>query len=743
MQTNRLGRWSARIVLSLASVACCFNCCFGATSILTASSAAASPGSTISISISFTPGSGSAGALQWTLNMPPAVASYTVQSGPAASSAGKSLSCNGNTCLLAGLNRSPIGAGVVATITAAIATRAAGSSLLQLSNPVEAELDGSAGSIATTPGSLTISNPVSVAITLSPSLATLSAGQTAQFSATVSGASNTAVTWSLNPPLGSVNAGLYTAPTVITSTQTVTVTATSVADATKSASAIVTLTPPTSLSSSTPAGISIWPASATPAIFIPTYAPIELGVKFRSDVAGTITGIRFYKAPGDNSQHTGSLWSSTGALLATGVFTNETASGWQQLTFTTPVAIAANTTYIASYHTNGLAIDVGYFRTHGFDNRPLHALQSGVDGANGVYLYGPGGQFPSNSSDNNNYWVDVTFTPGAVDAPPPEFSIWPNSATPSVPFYSDSPVELGVKFRSDVAGIITGIRFYKGAGNTGVHTGSLWSSAGALLATGTFTNETATGWQTLTFATPVAIAANTTYIASYHTNTGFAYDASYFATQGVDNPPLHALKYGVDGGNGVYIYGPGGKFPTSFTSNNYWVDVVFSTTSGNSPAFSSIWPNDVSPSLPFYADNPVELGVKFRSDVAGKIAGIRFYKNPSNTGVHTGSLWSANGTLLATGTFTKETASGWQTLWFTTPVAIAANTTYIASYHTNTGFSVDVGSFQIQGADNPPLHALQVGVDGANGVFRYGPGGVFPSSASTGSNYWVDVIFTQ
>ena len=108
----------------------------------------------------------------------------------------------------------------------------------------------------------------------------------------------------------------------------------------------------------------------------------------------------------------------------------------------------------------------------------------------------------------------------------------------------------------------------------------------------------------------------------------------------------------------------------------------------------------------------IELGLKFRSDVAGKITGIRFYKNPYNTGVHSGSLWSANGQLLASGVFSNETATGWQTLTFAAPVSIAANTTYIASYHTNSS-TASVG-FEIQNAsvDAPPLHALRTGIDG-------------------------------
>src|SRR5438046_7558779 len=54
-----------------------------------------------------------------------------------------------------------------------------------------------------------------------------------------------------------------------------------------------------------------------------------------------------------------------------------------------------------------------------------------------------------------------------------------------------SPVELGVTFRADSNGYITGIRFYKSTGNTGTHVGNLWSSGGTLLASATFTGESA------------------------------------------------------------------------------------------------------------------------------------------------------------------------------------------------------------------------------------------------------------
>jgi hypothetical protein len=140
-------------------------------------------------------------------------------------------------------------------------------------------------------------------------------------------------------------------------------------------------------------------------------------------------------------------------------------------------------------------------------------------------------------------------------------------------------VEVGVKFRADRNGQITAIRFYKGSANTGSHWVNLWSSSGTLLATAPSTNETASGWQTVNLPTPVAVTANATYVASYHSASGrYAVNAGYFNTQGVTNGPLTALQSGVDGGNGVYAYNFNTAFPTnSFNGSNYWVDVVFTS----------------------------------------------------------------------------------------------------------------------------------------------------------------------
>ena len=176
-------------------------------------------------------------------------------------------------------------------------------------------------------------------------------------------------------------------------------------------------------------------------------------------------------------------------------------------------------------------------------------------------------------------------------APTSQMTIWPANATPGDPdFTTDTQaVEVGTKFQSDVNGIVQGMRFYKGAQNTGTHVGNLWSSSGVRLATVTFTNETATGWQTALFSQPISISADTTYIISYHTNVGnYASDQHYFAFNGFDNPPLHALQDGTDGSNGVFKYNATSIFPntSSINASNYWVDVLF--TPSSNPFFFEI-----------------------------------------------------------------------------------------------------------------------------------------------------------
>ena len=768
---------------------------------------------------------------------------------------------------------------------------------------------------------------------------------------------------------------------------------------------------------------SLFGTNATPAqVNSNDGSAVELGVKFTASTNGFITGLRFYKGVANVGSHIADLWSSTGQLLATATFTNETSSGWEEVNFSKPVAITAGVTYVAAYHTNGYYSDTSNYFTTAVTNGDLTAPTAG----NGVYSYGSNDIFPTSTYKATNYWVDVvfngssagmppiasndsgfvtaentalniaasallandtdpngltlsisgvsspangtvsynaqtqtvTFTPTTgytgpasftytitdtnggtasanvaltVNAPPVAnndsgFSTTPNTAlsisasallandsdpaglvlsltgvsnpvngtvsynaqtqtvtftptagytgpasftysiadtdggtasanvaltvsnstapteslfsptsTPSIVTVNDpSAVELGVKFTAAANGQISGIRFYKGPSNTGTHVADLWSSTGTLLATATFTGESASGWQQVNFSTPVAITAGATYVAAYHTNTGeYSANGGYF-TSNVVSGDLTAPA----SGNGVYAYGATDTFPTSsYNSTNYWVDVVYektpqtlapvanndggfvttlntaltinasqllandtdpngltmSITGVSSPVNGTVSynsqtqtvtftptsnftgaasfnysitdanggtssadvaltvndPNAVSlfsasstPSIVSVNDpNAVELGVKFTSSQNGEITGIRFYKGLQNTGTHVADLWSSTGTLLATATFTNETVNGWQEADFATPVNITAGTTYVASYHTNTGdYSADPNLLSTA-VSNGPLTAPSSSTSGGNGVYAYGGSSLFPTNTYNATSYGVDVLF--
>ena len=96
--------------------------------------------------------------------------------------------------------------------------------------------------------------------------------------------------------------------------------------------------------------------------------------------------------------------------------------------------------------------------------------------------------------------------------------IW--SSNPAPRTYEDSPVELGLKFSSTVAGSVTGIRFFSASHVGGEYTGHLWDADGNLLASATFSNVTVNGWQEVFFSEPVAITPGVVYVASYYNPAG-------------------------------------------------------------------------------------------------------------------------------------------------------------------------------------------------------------------------------
>ena len=130
---------------------------------------------------------------------------------------------------------------------------------------------------------------------------------------------------------------------------------------------------------------SLFSPSDTPAIEANDPSSVNFGVEFQASTNGTITGIRFYKSPLDTGTHVADLWSANGTLLATATFTNETASGWQQVNLSSPVVVTAGTTYVVSYRTSGNYSETSNYFATSDTNGELTALANG-----GVYAYGTG-----------------------------------------------------------------------------------------------------------------------------------------------------------------------------------------------------------------------------------------------------------------------------------------------------------------------------------------------------------------
>jgi len=499
------------------------------------------------------------------------------------------------------------------------------------------------------------------------------------------------------------------------------------------------------------ASSNLFGSTAVPDIDTYSDNPVELGIKFSASTSGTITGIRFWKNLINTGTHTGNLWTSTGTLLASATFANETASGWQEVLFSQPVQITAGTTYVASYHSNqAYSAGSGYFVSP-FTNGSLTAPASA-----GVYAYGSNSIFPNQTFNRENYWVDVMFNTGpaptlqSVSVTPanPTIAVSATQQFTATGTYSDGST-------NDLTSLVTWASSATAVAT--INSSGLASGVSAGSTTITATSGSVNGTTALTVNT-AALTITTTALPGGTVNT--SYSASLAAIGGT--PPY---TWSISAGSlppGLSLSSSGVISGTPTTAATY--TFTAQVTDSANPAITankalsitvdtattSIWPSTTIPTVVDTGpDSAVELGVKFKSDVSGKITGIRFYKSSNNTSTHVGNLWSCDnsscstGTNLASVTFSGETASGWQQMSFSNPVAITAGTVYVVSYHTNVGhYSVGLNYFATAGVDNPPLHALANGISGGDGVYVYGSTSAFPANTYNSSNYWVDVVFT-
>ncbi|NMM30784.1 MAG: DUF4082 domain-containing protein [Cellulomonas sp.] len=403
---------------------------------------------------------------------------------------------------------------------------------------------------------------------------------------------------------------------------------------------------------------------------------VELGLRFSATLDGYASGVRFFKGTANTGTHTGSLWSASGARLATVTFTGETATGWQSATFSAAVPLVAGTTYVVSYTapSGGYAVQQNAFASAGLASAPL-AVAGGF-GVSPAGVYGAAGTFPGSSYQRSSYYVDLAFT--TVDQTPMTIS-------GQLPIAGATSVSTGTA---------VSVVLSKPAA-TGTAALTLKTSAGAAVAG---TSAYAATTRTISFTPSAALASSTTYVA-----TAAALDS-------LGQPIIGSATW-------------------SFTT------AAPDQTSGATTI--SFYDESAVPAVLEVADySAVTLGIRFASSASGKVSAVKFYKGPGNTGSHVGALWSATGTLLASATFTAESSMGWQTVTFATPVTIAKDTEYIASYRTTVGrYSATVNGFSGTGVQRAPLRTAP-----SSGSYSYANG--FPGSSSS-TSYMVDVVFTQ
>lgn len=145
--------------------------------------------------------------------------------------------------------------------------------------------------------------------------------------------------------------------------------------------------------------------------------PVNLGVKFQTSTAGTMTHCWFYKIAADTGTHTCTVYRVLdGSTVGTVDFADETESGWQDQAFASPLNIAADEDYIVtvSHPTGNWTSNVDYFAST-YTNGNLTATTEGTDYA-GRYVYGASMAYPVNDSARN-YWVDFTMSYAGVGGP--------------------------------------------------------------------------------------------------------------------------------------------------------------------------------------------------------------------------------------------------------------------------------------------------------------------------------------
>ncbi|WP_020017093.1 DUF4082 domain-containing protein [Promicromonospora sukumoe] len=358
---------------------------------------------------------------------------------------------------------------------------------------------------------------------------------------------------------------------------------------------------------------------------------VELGMRFVPSSDGYVSGVRFHKTSGNTGTHTGYLWSASGQQLASVRFTGETATGWQEASFTSPVPVISGQSYVVSYTApnGGYTSTPWAFQTLGREAGPLSVPGGFTADPSG--LYGSPGTVPTQNWDNAAYWVDPVYT--VNDSSP----LVASARTPvpgEVSVRLDSPVR--ITFSKAVVASSVGITLTDEAGQT---------------APGTVAYDAST--RTATFTPSSALAGFATYRVAATART-------------------------ADG--------------TTLSDGGTWSFRTLRPPSAVCPC--GLFDETTVPGTAAAADTAaVVLGTRFSPRVSGKVLGLQFWKSTQMTGPFVATLWGPSGQVVATATVSEPVAQGWQDVTFSTPADVTAGQEYTVGYRAPSGrYPVTLGA---------------------------------------------------
>jgi outer membrane lipoprotein SlyB len=512
----------------------------------------------------------------------------------------------------------------------------------------------------------------------------------------------------------------------------------------------------------------------------------ELGVKFTVDAPADVTSLRFYKDANETGTHVGRIWGPTGSQLAQVTYAGETASGWQKQKLNSPVTLQPGNVYTASVGVNARWVSTLFALGSPVVSGPLRTV---ADGANGVYG-NSAGTFPTSSYGNSNYFVDVVVKgPGQATAVPHVVGQQPSSGASGV----DQTASVKATFDIDIdPATVTGSTFtLSGPGGSSIPASVSYNASSR---TATLTpSEPLT--QLTTYTARVTTGVKSEYSVPMSALVAWNFTTAPNPPPGVQSTSPGAAATGVSGLDSVRATFNQAMDAATITSSTFTLKAAGGTTIPASVTYSDVtrtatltpavpltsttdyvaivttdaantdgvrlsspyswsfttsscpcrlFDDSVTPQLTQLATQDgrsgtgpwsYELGVKIKVTSAAKLSSIRFYKSANETGTHVGRLWNATGTLLASTTFSGESASGWQSGSFATPVDLSPGQTYVVSVGFNAFFSVTFGALANEIVSGP----LRSVADGNNGVYG-GAAGTFPTASYNNSSYLVDPV---